>query len=322
MVTMRKAAAVAVGVLSVAACATGPVAPGGGGEPIVVGFAQADQLSSWRAANTESLRQAFSAQAGFDLIVATGVGDAATQREAVRSFIDQGVDAIVIAPVAAEGWDEVLMQALDAGIPVIIEDRTVTAAPELYAAWVGLDYAREGALAAEWIVEQYGEADTSVVVLEGSSGLAATRELTRGFAEVIKDTPVTVVSSLSGEPMRAEGRRLMEGLLDKHGLAGIDVVMAHSDEMGLGAIQAIEAAGGVPGVDIAVVTVGASRAGLQALGEGRISYIVECNPMLGDAVADALRAVLAGEPVDKAVYLRDRTFTQEQAAAAIGSRPY
>ena len=114
------------------------------GELVTVGFAQTGSESGWRSANTESMKAAFSEENGFELIFNAADNDPAAQIAAVRSFINQGVDAIVIAPIVEDGWEDVLQEAADAGIPVILEDRTVTAPEDLYATWVGLDFRSEG----------------------------------------------------------------------------------------------------------------------------------------------------------------------------------
>ena len=129
----------------------------GSGGPIKVGFAQTGSESGWRSANTESMKEAFSKENGFDLMFNAADNDPAAQIAAVRSFISQGVDAIVIAPIVEDGWDDVLQEAKDAGIPVVLEDRTVTSSDDLYASWVGLDFKKEGVTAGEWAAETFGE---------------------------------------------------------------------------------------------------------------------------------------------------------------------
>ena len=131
----------------------------GSGGQIKVGFAQTGSESGWRSANTESMKEAFSKDNGFDLVFNAADNDPAAQISAVRSFISQGVDAIVIAPIVEDGWDDVLQEAKDADIPVILEDRTVTSSDDLYASWVGLDFKQEGVTAGEWAAENFDRAD-------------------------------------------------------------------------------------------------------------------------------------------------------------------
>ena len=302
-----------------------PTDPNGDGtstELITVGFAQTGSESGWRAANTESMRNAFSEENGFNLVFNAADNDPAAQIAAVRSFINQGVDVIVLAPIVEDGWDDVLREAADAGIPVVLEDRTVSSSPDLYATWVGLDFEREGVYAGEWAAAEFGSTPTRTVVLEGTTGSAPANDRARGFNAAIAGTGIEIIDSQTGDFTRDGGRRVMEGFIANYGIDGIDLLYAHNDDMGLGAIEAIESAGGVPGVDIKIVTIDAVRDGMQALVDGKINFIVECNPLLGELVAGIVKDVLAGNPVDKEYYVDDETFTQEQAAAVIDSRLY
>lgn len=295
---------------------------GGGDDVITVGFAQTGSESGWRSANTESMKEAFSADNGFDLVFNAADNDPAAQIAAVRDFINQGVDAIVIAPIVEDGWDDVLQEAADAGIPVILEDRTVTASDDLYASWVGLDFEKEGVMAGEWAAETFGDTPTKMVVLEGTTGSAPANDRARGFDSAIEGTAIEKIDSQTGDFTRDGGKTVMEGFLQKYGVDGIDLVYAHNDDMALGAIEAIEAAGAEPGVDIQIVSIDAVKDGMQALVDGKINFIVECNPLLGDLAASLVKDVLAGTAVEKQVYVEDQSFTQEQAAKVIDSRPY
>lgn len=313
--------------LVVTGCAGGSGGDGDGGDgadggPITVGFAQTGSESGWRSANTESMKAAFSSENGFDLIFNAADNDPAAQIAAVRDFINRGVDAIVIAPIVEDGWDDVLQEAADAGIPVVLEDRTVTASDDLYASWVGLDFRREGVYAGEWAAEMFGDTPTKMVVLEGTTGSAPANDRAEGFDEAIAGTAIEKIDSQTGDFTRDGGKTVMEGFIQKYGIDGIDLLYAHNDDMALGAIEAIEAAGGVPGEDIKIVSIDAVRDGMQALVDGKINFIVECNPLLGDIAADLVTKVLAGEEVDKEYYVEDQTFTQEQAAEVIDDRLY
>ena len=295
---------------------------GGGGDTIKVGFAQTGSESGWRSANTESMKAAFSADNGFDLTFNAADNDPAAQIAAVRSFISQGVDAIVIAPIVTDGWDDVLQEAQDADIPVVLEDRTVSASEDLYDSWVGLDFEKEGVTAGEWAAENFGDTPTKMVVLEGTTGSAPANDRATGFNAAIEGTSIETIDSQTGDFTRDGGKKVMEGFLQKYGVDGIDLLYAHNDDMALGAIEAIEAAGGTPGEDIKIISIDAVHDGMQALVDGKINYIVECNPLLGELAADLVKKVLDGEEVEKSVYVEDQSFTQEQAAEVIDSRPY
>jgi simple sugar transport system substrate-binding protein len=308
--------------LAMTGCAGGGAAGGGADDGVItVGFAQTGSESGWRAANTASMKTAFSEENGFKLVFNAADNKIEAQIAAVRSFINQGVDAIVVAPIVEDGWDDVLKEAKEAGIPVILEDRTVTASDDLYASWVGLDFKREGVTAGTWAADTFGDTPTNMVVLEGTTGSAPANDRAEGFAEAIKDTAITTLDSQTGNFTRADGKTVMEGFLQKYGDT-IDLVYAHNDDMALGAIDAIEAAGFVPGVDIKIVSIDAVKDGLQALIDGKINFVVECNPLLGDLAAGLVKDVLAGKDVEKKIYVDDQSFTAEQAAAVIDQRQY
>jgi len=306
--------------LAMTGCAGGG---GGGGDDdvITVGFAQTGSESGWRAANTESMKTAFSAENGFELVFNAADNKIEAQIAAVRSFINQGVDAIVIAPIVEDGWDDVLTEAKEAGIPVILEDRTVTASDDLFATWVGLDFKKEGTTAGEWAAAEFGDTPTNLVVLEGTTGSAPANDRAEGFAAAIEGTAIETLDSQTGNFTRADGKTVMEGFLQKYGDT-IDLVYAHNDDMALGAIDAIEAAGLVPGEDIKIVSIDAVKDGMLALIDGKINFIVECNPLLGELAAGLVKDVLAGKTVEKEVYVEDQSFTPEQAAEVIDERLY
>lgn len=319
-----------LGTLALAAtgCASnGSNAGSGGGSgdddgTVTVGFAQTGSESGWRSANTESMKAAFSEENGFDLVFNAADNDPAAQIAAVRDFINQGVDAIVIAPIVEDGWDDVLQEASDAGIPVVLEDRTVTSADDLYESWVGLDFKKEGVTAGEWAAENFGDTPTKMVVLEGTTGSAPANDRAEGFDSAIKGTSIEKIDSQTGDFTRDGGKTVMEGFIQKYGLDGIDLLYAHNDDMALGAIEAIEAAGGVPGEDIKIISIDAVKDGMQALVDGKINFIVECNPLLGELASGLVTDVLDGKSVEKQNYVKDESFTQEQAAAVIDDRAY
>lgn len=291
------------------------------GKVITVGFAQTGSESGWRAANTESMKTAFSEANGFKLIFNAADNKPEAQIAAVHSFINQKVDAIVIAAVVTTGWDDVLKEAQAAKIPVILEDRTIDADPSLYAAWFGDDFKAEGKTAGEWAVKTFGSTATNMVVLEGTTGSSAATDRTVGFNDAIKGSGIVQMASQTGDFTRAGGKTVMEGFLQKYGKT-IQLLFAQNDDMGLGAIDAIEAAGLVPGKDIQIVTIDATKDGMTALSVGKINYIVECQPLLGDQVAKTVKDVLAGKTVEKMQYGVDGAFDQAQALAALPTRKY
>ena len=292
-----------------------------GGGLVKIGFAQTGSESGWRAANTESMKAAFSEANGYDLIFNAADNKPEAQIAAVHSFINQKVDAIIIAAVVTTGWDDVLKEAKDAGIPVILEDRTIDADPSLYAAWYGDDFEKEGEAAGKWAADNFGDTPTNMVVLEGTTGSGPAIDRATGFDKMIAGTKITKLDSQTGEFKRANGKEVMEGFLQKYGNK-INLLFAQNDDMGLGALDAIKAAGLVPGKDIKIITIDATHDGMQALADGEFNYIVECQPLLGPGVEKLVADVLAGKDVPKQTYAVDGAFDQEQAKAALPDRKY
>ena len=302
--------------------AAGSAAAGGGDDVISVGFSQVGAESGWRAANTKSIQDTLTAENGFDLSFSDAQQKQENQIQAIRSYIAQGVDVIAFSPVVETGWDAVLEEAKAADIPVVLTDRAVDTADEsLYVSFIGSDFVLEGERAGAWVSENLGTEPINVVELQGTTGSAPANDRKAGFESAIADNPnVTVVASQTGNFTRSEGRTVMEGFLQSQD--DIDVVYAHNDDMGLGAIEAIEAAGLVPGEDIKIVTIDAVKDGMQALADGKISFIVECNPLLGPDLAEIIKSVVAGEEVEKRIVVEDQEFDQEAAIEALPTREY
>ena len=321
---MKKLLAAVAVIGAVTVGLTGCATSGGGGSSnkvITVGFAQTGSESGWRAANTQSMKDAFSAKNGFKLIFNAADNKPENQIAAVHSFINQGVDAIVIAAVVTTGWDDVLKEAKAAKIPVILEDRTIDADPSLYASWIGDDFKKEGVTAGTWAAKEAGSTPTNMVVLEGTTGSAPAIDRATGFNSAIGGTGIKTLDSQTGNFTRADGKTVMEGFLQKYGKS-INLLFAQNDDMGLGALDAIKAAGLTPGKDIKIVTIDGTHDGLAALSQGEFNYVVECNPLLGDKVASVVKDVLAGKKVDKAYTAVDGAFDQAQATAALPTRKY
>lgn len=204
----------------------------------------------------------------------------------------------------------------------MLTDRAVDSEDDsLYVSFIGSDFVEEGNRAGAWVSEELGTEPINVVELQGTTGSAPAIDRKEGFEAAIADNPnITVVASQTGNFTRAEGKQVMEGFLQSED--DIDVVYAHNDDMGLGAIEAIEAAGMVPGEDIKIVTIDAVKDGMQALADGEISYIVEGNPLLGPDLAEIIKSVVAGEEVEKRIVVEDAAFTQEEAKEVLADREY
>src|SRR5688572_9032595 len=314
--------------VALAGCASGGTGGGAADGPkpieeLVVGFAQVGAESGWRTANTKDIQAAFE-EAGIELKFSDAQQKQENQIKAIRSYIQQGVDYIAFSPVVETGWDAVLNEAKAAGIPVVLTDRAVDSEDtSLYVSFLGSDFIEEGKKAGLWVLDEYKDTTEAVniVQLEGTTGAAPAIDRAEGFADVIRQNEnLKVVASQTGDFTRAGGKQVMEALLQSN--PDIDLVYAHNDDMGLGAIEAIEAAGLVPGEDIKIVTVDAVKDGMQALADGKINFIVECSPLLGKQLVDIIKTLNDGGTVEERIITEETTFNQEQAIEALPDRQY
>jgi galactofuranose transport system substrate-binding protein len=317
-------AGLAVGLLAlggVAACAKKNDSPDSS-KPIVLGFSQVGSESGWRTANTESIKKA-ATDAGITLQFSDAQQKQENQIKAIRDFIAQKVDVIAFSPVVVSGWDAVLKEAKDAGIPVVLTDRAVDSDASYYKSFLGSDFVKEGKEAGDWLVneEKSATGTVNIVELEGTTGAAPAIDRKKGFGDAIAANPnLKVIDSQTGDFTRAGGKAVMEQLLHAH--PQIDVLFAQNDDMGLGALEAITAAGKVPGKDIKIITIDAVHDGMQALADGKFNFIAECSPLLGPQLMDIVKKVHNGETVPARILTNETTFTQDQAKTALPSRQY
>jgi galactofuranose transport system substrate-binding protein len=319
-------AGAAIGLLaaSLAACGNSDTGNTPAGEKkIVLGFSQVGAESGWRTANTVSIKDS-AAAAGIELKFDDAQQKQENQIKAIRNFIQQKVDVIAFSPVVESGWDTVLKEAKDANIPVILTDRAVDSKDTtLYKTFIGSDFVKEGKLAGEWLVneEKSASGTVNIVELQGTTGSAPANDRKKGFADAIAANPnLKIIASQTGDFTRAGGKAVMEQFLKAN--PKIDVLFAHNDDMGLGALEAITAAGKVPGKDIKIITIDAVKDGMQALADGKFNFIAECSPLLGPQLMDLVKKVVAGESIPARILTEETTFTQDQAKAALPNRKY
>lgn len=290
---------------------------------VTLGFAQVGAESGWRSANTKSVQES-AAEAGFDLKFSDAQQKQENQIKAIRSYIQQKVDVISFSPVVESGWDTVLKEAKDAGIPVILTDRAVDSKDtSLYVTFIGSDFVEEGRRAGKWLVDKFKDekGDVNIVELQGTTGSAPAIDRKAGFEETIKSSAnLKIISSQTAEFTRAKGKEVMQAFLKAN--KDIDVLYAHNDDMALGAIQAIEAAGLKPGEDIIIISIDGVKDGFVAASEGKINFIVECNPLLGPQLMQAVNDVLAGKEIPKRIVTDEGVFTSEDAKRELPNRQY
>jgi simple sugar transport system substrate-binding protein len=279
-------------------------------DTISVGYAQVGHESDWRNANTEDFKNTFSAENGYELSFVDADNDHVVQLEAVRSFIEQDLDYICIAPIQSAGWDTVLAEAQAAGIPVLIVDRSVDAPADLYTTAIGTDMVAEGETAGKWLAEYLDGAEANILVLEGSVGSSAAIGRSDGFNSVMESHPEwTMVDSQSGDFTQAGGQEVMESFIKSYE-GGFNVVVAQNDNMAYGAMDAMDAAGITYGVDgdVIIISYDATHAGLQYTLDGAFHCNVECNPLQAGYAADVIAKLQAGEEVPAFTLVVDQAF--------------
>lgn len=306
--TMRTCAALILLLLVVAGCAKRDEGK------TVVGFSQMENNNPWRIAQTESMRaEAERRSDEYELVVTDAQGQTAKQVSDVEDLIARRVDVILLAPREFEGLAPALQAAKRANIPVILVDREARGtAGEDYVTFLGSNFVEQGQRAAEWLIEQTG-GKARIVELTGTPGSSVARDRARGFQEVIEQHPgMRIVASQTGDFSRATAQRVMENLVQSIGHE-IDAVYAHNDEMALGAIQALKAAGIEPGEDVIVVSIDGQRAALESILAGDLGATVESNPRFGPIAFETIQRHLAGDSIPPKILIEDRFFDSGNA---------
>ena len=303
-------------------------------DKIVVGFSQIGAESEWRTANTNDVKAA-AERAGVELKFSDAQQKQENQIRAIRSFISQKVDVIGFVPIVETGWDNVLREAKRAKIPVVVMDRDLKVSDDsLYVAKIGTDQVEEGRKAFRWIddyitknnIKPRNGGDTiNIVILEGTVGASAAVGRSKGFNEAMDASPnkakYKILASQTGDFTRQKGQEVMESFLKSY-RDDIDVLFAQNDDMALGAIQAIEAAGLKPSKDIVIVGADAVKGMFNAIMEGKANATIECNPLQGDLFFETCKKILAGESVPKSVYVEEGVFDTTNAAEVFPTRQY
>lgn len=290
---------------------------------IVLGYAQVGAESSWRLANTQSIKEAATAE-GMQLMYINAEQKQENQIKAIRSFIAYQVDAILLSPVVETGWENVLNEAKQAKIPVILTDRAIkTSQSNLYTCFVGSDFNKEGRMAGEFLMKKFrGEKeDVNIVELYGTVNSSPAEGRSNGFKEAIKNSSnFKVICSQSGDFMHSKGKEVMRVILSAY--KDIDVLYSHNDSMTLGAIEAMEEVGIVPGKDIVIITIDGEQKIINAMKDGKINCVIECNPKLGDTIVDLTKKLLNGEDIPPTVFVDDEVFTEWDNLSIIPPRGY
>ena len=311
-------AATAVGALAVAGAAIAEVPKLEQKDTYKVGFAQTESNNPWRIAQTNSMKSE-AEKLGYQLVYTDAASSAAKQVADVNSMIAQGVDVIFLAPREEKPLIPAVMAAKKAGIPVILLDRSVdpslAKAGEDYLTFIGSDFVQEGKRIAEWLVKN-ANGKSKIIELEGTTGSSPANDRKKGFDEAIKAAGgFEIVASQTGDFARDKGRQVAEALLQAHPDA--DIIYAHNDEMAMGAIAALEAAGKVPGKDVLVLSIDGGKEAVQAVVDGKIAAVVECNPRFGPKAFETMQRYAKGEKIDPMIINDDKFYDASNAAAEL-----
>ncbi|MBA2247259.1 MAG: ABC transporter substrate-binding protein [Chloroflexia bacterium] len=297
-----------------------------------VGFSQVEMNNPWRTAQTASMQDE-ARKLGHELVYTEAGGSEAKQISDVDSMIAQQVDLIFLAPRSEKPLAQAVLKAKDAGIPVILLDRdvdqTIAKPGEDYVCFIGSNFIQEGARAAEWLAQTMGGTAT-IIELEGTTGSSPAMDRQKGFRDFLAGSYVSeenlgtpapaptggipgmqVVASQTGDFARDKGRTVFETLYQANPTA--NAVYAHNDEMALGAIAALEAAGKVPGKDVVIVSIDGSRDALQAIVDGKLGATVECNPRFGPKAFETMMQYANGDQVETKIINPDRFFDATNA---------
>ncbi len=291
-------------------------------DTLLLGYAQLGSESGWRIGNSRSIQEAAKAS-GVQLMFINAEQKQEKQIKAIRSFIAYQVDVIAFSPIVEDGWDNVLKEAKDANIPVLLVDRNIKTSDEsLYSGFVGSDFLQEGQRAGEFLIKRTAAMDSvNIVEITGTVDSTPMRQRSEGFRKALEESDkYHIVASVMGDFMRSKGKECMETLLQQYD--DIDVLYSHNDQMTLGAIEAIEAAGLAPGKDIIIITVDGEQEAIDALKAGKINCVVECTPMLGETVIQLAKELARGKTIARCTYSQETTFTEYDDLSALAPRGY
>ncbi|AZI57608.1 sugar ABC transporter substrate-binding protein [Nakamurella antarctica] len=306
------------------AASSSSAAPAANGKLITVGFVAVGPEGAWRKANEANIQDTFTKEAGFDLKYAPATNlDQKSQIDAFTSFVDEGVDVILFSATESSGWEATLKRAKEAGIPVILLDRGITPDdPSLYTSKIAPDNIAVSKSVANWALGAFPEG-ANYFTIEGPAGVSGVNERNQGWNSVFdgKDK-FKKLGAQTANWSTEEAKSVFETVL-KSNNNNVQLVFAQNDEMGLGAVQAVEEAGLVPGVDVKIATIDGTKNALQALSDGKLSFVAEYNPLFGETALGVVKKVLAGEKVDSAIVVPSITFDSPAAAAkALPTRKY
>lgn len=292
-------------------------------DTVTIGFVAVGPEGGWRQANEQNVQDTFTADAGFDLKYAPAANlDQKSQIDSFTSFVDEGVDVILLSATEATGWEDSLKRAQEAEIPVILLDRGIE--PDdtsLYVTRIAPDNVEVAKEVGEWAATTFADGG-NYIVLEGPAGVGVVNERNKGFEEGLGDSSLVKVAAQTANWSTEEGKSVTETLLKSNG-NDIQFIFAQNDEMGLGAAQAVEEAGLKVGDDVKIATIDGTKNAIQALADGKLSYVHEYNPLFGETALDVVKKALNGDDVDSYIIVPSLAFdSADLAAEALPTRKY
>ena len=294
-------------------------------EKLILGFSQIGAESAWRGCNSQSIKAA-AENAGIQLLFENAEQKQENQIKAIRSFIAYQVDVIAFVPIVADGWDNVLKEAKNAGIPVLVTDRKIKTADEnLYAGFIGTDSEQEGREGGQFLLKKFSKRPdgktVKIVEISGTEGSSVAEGRASGFRQIIGNDPMfDIVYSVSGDFLRSRGYEIMRDILSEQ--QGIDVLYSHNDGMTLGAIDAMKEVGIKPGGDIVIITIDAEQAAIDALKKGDVNCVIECNPKTGPAILTLATKLAQGEMIPRLQHVFEKVFTEYDDLSSLEPRGY
>jgi simple sugar transport system substrate-binding protein len=304
-------------------------------EKLILGFSQIGSESAWRSRNTQSIYEA-AEENNIQIIFDDAQQKQENQLKAIRSFIVYQVDVIAFVPIVEDGWDNVLKEAKEAGIPVILVDRQINADPSLYAGFLGENGLEEGRNAARFMLEKFTDKDSvNIMEFSGTENSSVVRERAKGFREIIEnDSRFKIIGSENGDFLRSRGKEITQDLIQKAMDRGIfskdslyyegqkiDVIYSHNDSMTLGLLDTLETYG-ITTDKTVIISIDAEQKSIDALTQGKLNCVVECNPNLGPVLMKLVRLIAEGRPIPRVTYIEEKVFTEKDDFSEYKPRGY
>lgn len=306
---------------------------GGNTEKLILGFSQIGSESAWRTRNTRSIIEA-AAENNIKILYDDAQQKQSNQLKAIRSFIVYQVDVIAFVPIVKDGWDNVLQEAKEAGIPVIVVDRQINADSSLYAGFLGENGYLEGKKAGDFMVNKFKNSQKTVNILEisGTENSSMTLARSNGFRDAFSDNSFSsnpkfkIIYSESGDFLRSRGKEIMNYIIDdNNGLfyknQPIDLIFSHNDSMTLGVLDSF-AKHQISTNDLVIISIDAEQQCIDALVDGKVNCVVECNPNLGPTLMSLVKDIADGKEIPRETYMDENIFTESDDFSKYTARGY